>query len=95
MKTDQSEIRRGEPVGEWTVATVEAMLEEPRTFPRPHGPTVIADAHNAALAAEREKSIRGFVSAILHGNFEHRSWLLSAGEACIAGKELPKCPCLK
>lgn len=47
----------------------------------------------AQSADTKRLVIQGFVDAILHGDFEHRSWLQSAGEAYITGKAIPKCPC--
>lgn len=40
-------------------------------------------------AAARAEAIRAFANDILHGDSEHRSWLLEAAETFIAGKPMP------
>ncbi len=44
---------------------------------------------NAALAAEREKSVADFASKILHGDEVHKAWLIEAADAYINGLDLP------
>lgn len=36
-----------------------------------------------------DEAVREFATAILHGDDEHRAWLLEAAEAFIAGHPLP------
>jgi hypothetical protein len=43
----------------------------------------------AAMSKDVEEAIRKFVGAILHGDIEHRVWLLEAAEAFIKGEPLP------
>lgn len=43
----------------------------------------------AELAEARERAVRRFVGAILHGDSDHRDWLIRAGEAFISGNDMP------
>jgi hypothetical protein len=40
----------------------------------------------------REKAVREFAAAILHGDKAQKSRILKAAEAFVAGKKLPKLP---
>jgi hypothetical protein len=44
---------------------------------------------NAALAAEREKSVRDFAAKILHGDDVHKAWLTEAADAYVNGFTMP------
>lgn len=48
-----------------------------------------AEALIRARAQARAEAIRAFANDILHGDSEHRSWLLEAAETFIAGKLMP------
>lgn len=52
---------------------------------------LVADvvAERDRLAGEVDGRIRKFAEAILHGDPEHKDWLIRAAEAFIAGDELP------
>jgi hypothetical protein len=43
----------------------------------------------AALAQSDTEPVRAFAKAVLHGDDEHKAWLLEAAEAFIDGKPLP------
>src|SRR3954468_18360273 len=46
--------------------------------------TFVSPAEDAA------DSVRRFARAILHGDEDHRAWLIEAAEAFIAGKQMPE-----
>lgn len=43
----------------------------------------------ADYVADPEEAVRAFTKAVLHGDDEHKAWLLEAAENFIAGKPLP------
>lgn len=49
-----------------------------------------AESLASKIAARAMEQIRAFATAILHGDDEHRDWLLEAAERFIAGQPLPE-----
>jgi hypothetical protein len=45
---------------------------------------------DAALVQSDAEPVRAFAKAVLHGDNEHKAWLLEAAEAFIEGKPLPE-----
>jgi hypothetical protein len=48
-----------------------------------------AQAVIAAISPSNAEPVRAFAKAVLHGDDEHKAWLLEASEAFIAGEPLP------
>lgn len=55
--------------------------------PADHAPPPVSPASAREIASG---GVRNFARAILHGDEEHRRWLLEAAEAFVEGRELPE-----